>query len=389
MSALALATIDHSKLFAREGVDGLQILKAQRTLRAERYQRLLDATKERYQRDKAFREDMNLAVYEAMATPINERARELLVRGVSPTAVHQNAFMDNFSVQYANDDYVADRLMPPVPVSKRSNSYVTYNKRDRLAFPNDLTGPDGRAPELNENRGSDNYSVRDYGLMNSVTQETLDNEDAVFDEMLDLVDAINEGIAFNREKRVATIVRDPTNYGGNVQTLSGTSQWGQTGGDPIKNIQDGLASTWRGPGAVRRIFTSGIEVYNQLARDPAIRELYKYTGSGLAMPQAIAGYFGVDEYLVALAREDTANLGQPAVYGRIWGKDFICLNVQRRPSKRTATWGVTFRMNGDPKVLQWFDPSRGRGAYFAKVVCSEDYKVVAGDTGFIIQNAVA
>jgi len=389
MNALSLPTeFDHSKLFAAEGLDGAQVLRLHRSAKAERYQRMLDITKRRLQSDPSFRARMNRAVMECMASPMNAALLEAITKGVSPGSVHQNAFLDNFSVQFANDDFVAEKLMPIVPVSKRSNSYAVYTKRDRFGFPDDTTGPDGRSPEISESRSAANYSVSDYGLMNSVTQETLDNQDDIFDEMLDLTDAINEGIAFNREKRVSAIVRNVANYNGNTETLSGASQWGG-GGNPIVDIQDGLASTWRGPGAVRRVFVSGLEVYNVLARDPLIRDLYKYTGQGLAMPAAIAGYFGVDEYLIAQAREDTANSGQTAAYSRIWGKDFACLNVQRRPSKRTATWGVTFRMKNDPIVLQWFDPSRGRGAYFAKVCCSEDYRVVAGETGFLIKDAVA
>src|SRR6476620_10958022 len=119
----ALATIDHSLLFAKEGLEGHQILRTIRTVRAENYQRLFEASKRRIRADRTFRDDMH--------------ELQMQLRGVAPKSVHQNTFMDNFSVQYANDDFVGDRLMPPVPVTKRSNSYVIYTKRDRFGFPND------------------------------------------------------------------------------------------------------------------------------------------------------------------------------------------------------------------------------------------------------------
>ena len=129
---------------------------------------------------------------------------------------------------------------------------------------------------------------------------------------------------------------------------------------------------------------SSLEVYNILARHPAVRNLFKYTADGLASRAQLAGYFGFSDYLVGMAREDTANLGQTAAYGRIWGKHFGVVRVARRPSRRNASFGATFRLSGDPKALNWFNPAVGKGGgYYAKVAVSEDHRIIAGDTGYL------
>jgi len=311
--------------------------------------------------------------------------------GISPSAVHSNTILSTMSLQYKNDDFIGEELMPPMPVGKRSDAYAIYPKRERLAFPDDKMGPKGHANELNESRQTDNYSVTDYGLKNFVDAETVENEDGAFDEMMDLTEAILEGIAFNRELRIASVMTTAANYAGNTLSLSGSSQWDSaSGGDPVKNIQDAKAALWAGRGQAELVAWSTLDVYNVLARHAAIRDLFKYVGPGLATPDMIAKYFGFDRYLVAAARQDGANLGQTASYSRIWGKNFGITRVAKRASLRNAPFGYTFRLKGDPKTTQWFDPVAGKaGGYWSKVATSEDHKVVAGDTSYLITTPVA
>lgn len=324
---------------------------------------------------------------------VNDHLRSLKdrARAVSPGSVHSNAFLTNFSLMYVNDDFIGERLMPVVPVDKRSDDYATYTKRDRLNTPDDTIGPRGTVNEVSESRGSDNYSVRDYALQNFVSGETLANEDPVFDEMMDLLDAVLAGMSLRREMRLATKLTTAANYAGNTTTLSGANQWNSaSGGDPIKNIQDGIAALWGGTGQTDIVGFTNLDGYNTLTRHPAILDLLKYTEKGLATKQQLASIFGLSDILVGAARQDTANIGQTAAYTRIWGDDFGIVRVARRPSKRSAHFGSTFRLKGDPITTQWFDEKPGKGGgYFGKVGCSEDYKVVAGDAGWLIKDILA
>lgn len=313
-------------------------------------------------------------------------------KAVAPGSVHTNTLLSNLSVMYANDEYIGEQLIPPVPVSKRSDVFATYPKRERLAYPEDLIGSRSAPNELNASRSTDNYSVKDYGLMDFVSQDTIDNQDAVFDEMLDLIENLNEGIAFRREKRLATILTTTTNFGSNTATLSGADQWDHaSGGDPIKRIQDAKAALWQGRGPTDLVGYTSLEVLNVLARHPAIRDLFKYTGpEGLATADQIAKYFGLSKLLVASSREDTANDGQTASYSRIWGKHFGMVRVARRPSKRMAAFAATFRMNGDPVTTQWFDQKPGKqGGFYGKVGVSEDHKIIAADTGYLYASVIS
>lgn len=315
----------------------------------------------------------------------------LAMKGVSSSSVHSNTFLSNMSVQYANDEYIGERLVGLVPVAKRSDSFAIYPKRERFEYPDDALGARSHANELDESRTSDNYSVKDYGFQNFVSNETLDNEDPVFDEMMDLVEAINEGIAFKREMRLASILTTASNYSGNTVTLSGSDQWDSgAGGNPIKDIQVAKAAIYQGRGATDLMGFCSLQVFNVLARHPAILDLLKYQRSGIAQRTELAQVFGLTDLLVGAARKQTANQGQTAAYSRIWGLDFGIVRVSRRPSKRSAQFCSLFRLNGDPVTTQWYDPRVGKsGGNYAKVGVSEDAKVVAGDTGYIIKAATS
>lgn len=304
---------------------------------------------------------------------------------------HIDSALQTISIQYKNGDYIGEELMPVAPVPHRSNKFFIYDKRSRLAYPDDAIGERSEANEVQDSRSTDNYSCQDYGYKNYVDAELLANQDAPLNEMIDLTESISEGIAFRREKRIATVLTTAASYAAaNKVTLAASSQWDSAGGgDPIRDLQNATAALWSGRGpSVKKAYCS-IGVYNVLARHPALRELFKYTADGLASPKQIAGYFGWNDLLVCEAREDTANEGQAASYGRLWGNFFGIVRVAMRPTIRNAAFGYTMRF-GAVETDEWFDIAKGKkGGYYARTSVTETHKIVAADTGYLITTPVS
>lgn len=354
------------------------VIKNQRTPNGLAYERKM----------KALRESMLVKGDAYRTIKAGFDAEILRQKAVQPGAVHSNTFLSNLSVQYANDAFIGERLMPIVPVEKRSDNFATYNKRDRFNAPDDTIGPDGDAAEVTEGRGSDNYSVQDRALMNHLPVETIENQDPVFDEMLDMTESVRNGLSIKREIRIATKLTTAANYPtGNKVTLSGGSQWDSAGGgDPIGAIQTATASLFMGSTPTRLVGWTSLDVFNVLVRHPMLLDLFKYTREGLITSQQLAGLFGLDELLVGASRFDTANAGQGAAsFSRIWGKFFGVARVAIRPSRRSAHFGSTFQLSTDPHAFNWFDPRKGKaGSNYVKIGWSDDHKIVASDTGYLI-----
>ena len=312
-------------------------------------------------------------------------------KALGPGQVHIDSALSNVSVQYKNGDYIGLELMPVVIVNKRSDRFFVYDKRSRLAYPDDAISARGFANEVTDQRSNDNYSVDDRGFSNFVDAETLSNEDAPLNEMVDLVEAINEGIDFKEESRIATVLTTAGNYPtANKVTIAAGDQWDSVGGgNPISNIQTACAAMWSGRGPSKKVMWSTIGVYNVLARHPQIRDLFKYTSNGLATPAQIAGYFGCSDYLVSEARQDGANEGQTASYSRMFGNFFGVTRVALRPAIRTASFGYTFRST-PKRTDEWFDIRVGvKGGYYARTSLSETHKIVASDTAYLITTPVS
>lgn len=348
----------------------------------------------------AYREfRQNLALLLASNDPRHVKMREEANGGLSkmklltPGAVHHDSTLSSLSVQYKNEEYIGLELMPVAPVAKLSDYFYKYDKRSRLAAPNDAIGARGEANEIEDKRTDDTYSCKPYALKNYIDAQTLQNQDAPLNEMIDLVEAINELIDFREEMRIAAILTDTGSFGsGQYTSLSGSDRWDSNdGGNPIKDLQNAIKTVWMGRGATQLVGYCSIDVWNVLSRHPAVLDLFKYNGSspGLATPDMLARFVGLDRILVGKARKDTANEGQTASYDRIWGKVFGVVRVATRPSIRTAAFGYTMRF-GAKKTDQWFDVSKGaEGGYYARVSLTEDHKVIASDTGFLINTPIS
>ncbi len=308
----------------------------------------------------------------------------LRLRTVQPGQVHTNAFMTSFSVQYKNDDYIGEQLMPVATVSKANDNFAIYDKRSRLGETDDRMTSHSDANEIAESRSVGSYVLEDHGLKDFLPGTTVENQDPGFDEMLDLQEGVLEALALNREIRHATVLTTAANFG-TTTTLSGVTQWNHaSGGAPLSVLQAGIASCWTGKGPGDMVGYCSLDVANVLTRHPQLLDLYKYTTPGLTKLDALARELGLTKILVAASRKDTANSGATASYSRIWGKHFGVVRVARRPSLRNAAFGYTVRMAGHPRAYQWFDQTKGvSGCYFSKVGFSEVEKVVAGDTAWL------
>ena len=288
---------------------------------------------------------------------------------------------------YANEAYIGETLMPILNVGKQSDIFYTYGQRDRLNYPDDQIGPRGEANEVQETRTTTTYVCNPFAYSNFVSAMTLANQDAPLNEMVDMVEAIIEGLAFQRERRIATVLTTVGNFTGQTAAIAAANRWDTAGGgDPIADIQNATSNVWLGRGPSSLYMYSSLTVYNVLSRHPAILDLFKYNGSspGLATPDMIARFFDVERYLIGRARRETANEAAAATYARIWGDVLGFVRVAQRVSTRNAVFGYTLR-HGQPITTQWFDQKVGHGGgYFAKVSVSETHQIVATPAGFLI-----
>ena len=326
-------------------------------------------------------------VYEQVA----ESQRALVgMRDVAGAPPHVDAALSTLSIRFQNEEYIGTQIMPIALVPKQSDKYSVYSDRDYLAYPDAAIGPQGQVQQLSSNVDqTGNFFCAGKALEEYVDMDNISNADAPLDLLGNATYKANDGLEWNREVQIASVLTTSANYGSNYQTISAGSEWDTSNGTPVATIQDAVGNCLGGPGATEVVGWCGYNVYKVLARHPEVRELYKYTGSGLASPQLLAGTFGMDRLLVGKAWQDTANSGQTIALDRIWGEVFGVLRVSRSPRPNMYSFGMTFDWEGK-KTEVFFDRTRGRaGGYRPMVGAAWVPKVVAARAGYLLTNCLA
>lgn len=310
-----------------------------------------------------------------------------------PRNLHVDSIMTNFSLQYKNEEMIWQEVMPVVPVGKRSDKYMKYNKANAFRLFDDKIGPRSLANEIDWDVTPDNYSVKDHALADWVAQEEIDNADTPLSPERDSNDFINMMLDVAQEKRVADVFTTAANYPvGNKVTLAGATQWTGASDNPIKDIQDAIEACFQRANTI----WFGVDAWLAFRRLPEILDAVKAASrvqtnsGGLATQSEVAALFDVDRVLVGRARYISSKEGQTDTYARIWGKHAGALYVPPgQVGVRTISFAKTF---SETRKLTFrsFDEKRGmEGAVYLKTGWNSDEKITASDIGYLIENAVA
>lgn len=295
--------------------------------------------------------------------------------------------------RYRNVGYIADAILPRVIVGKAEFKYTSFNKADGFTIPNTLVSRTGRVTEVEFSGTEVTDSVRDYGLEDAIPVADIMNAAGPFQPTVVAAEMLAELVALDREKRVADSVFAAGSYpAGNKTTLSGTSQWSdQTNSNPVTAISDAIYTMMQRP----NIMVVGAATWSKLRTHPKVVDAVKGIGgatAGIVARQAIAELFELDEVLVGEGFYNSANKGQTASYGRLWGKH--CSLIYRTTAAlggrmNSPTFGFTAQF-GDRVAMVNADANVGlRGGQRIRVGESVKEVIVASDMGYFFENAVA
>ena len=303
------------------------------------------------------------------------------------------------ALAYSNRSYIADLVLPRVPVGSREFKWLQFNRDELFTVPETMVGRKGVPNEVQFGATEVAGFVKDYGLDDLVPNEDLSAAPAGYDPLGRAVEGTSELIALDREKRVADLVFNTATYPeANRATLSGTSQWSDyTNSDPYSAImaaRDGMLMPFN-TGVIGRLAWSKLRVHPKITAALAPSATGN-TGTSNAQGapatlQAVADLLELDQILVGESWINTAKPGQTASLSRVWGKHMALLHINPIASIRgnaisfgyTAEYGN--RVSGsipEPKVGL-------RGAQRVRVGESVNEIVAASDVGYYFQNIVA
>lgn len=295
-------------------------------------------------------------------------------------------------IGYRNMDLIADRVLPRMPVGKQEYKYMTLTKRDMYSIPETAVGRKGVPREVEFGGTETTGTCENHALKDFVPQGDVENADSRYDPLGRAAEGTQALLDLAREKRTADLVFAAANFPtGNKATLSGTSQWSHASSDPVAAILAALD----GPLIRPNVMVLGQEVWTKLRQHAKIVAAVAPMGGnaasgGVALRQAVAELFELDEIIVGKGFLNTAKKGQTDAFSRVWGKHAALLHRNMSPDAgRITTFGFTASWMG-PTAYRWFDPNPGvAGGTNVKVGDSTDEVICASDLGYLFTDAVA
>ncbi len=299
------------------------------------------------------------------------------------------------ALAYQNRGLIADLVLPRMSVTERTFKWDLRTKSDLFNIPRTLVGRKGAPNEVEFTATEQSAFVSDYGLDDVVPREDIEAAQSKpgLDPLGRATEGIAELIALDREKRVADLVFAAATYpAGSKTTLSGTSQWSDTTSDPVTAIM----TAKEGSLVDFNTLVISSQAWLQLRKHPKLVAAALPAGGnaatgGYVSLEAVAALFEVDRILIGKAWANTANPGQTASYGRLWGKHAALLRISPLAGLRgngitfgaTAEWGTRVAVTiPEPKIGL-------RGSERVRVGESLKELITAADAGYFFENAVA
>ena len=319
------------------------------------------------------------------------------------STIHIDRALTNVSIGYVNETYVADDVMPPIPVVKRSDKYFIYNKDAFLRS----TGvdPQGR-PQSIRRPGSESTNIQ-FGISNQsfyaeqlakkylLTDAEVNYADVPLQPAIDATLALSEMIKLDNELAVATKCGKVTNYAASNQKLlvTGTTTWQATGSasHPMSvDIPGAKTQVLKGVLRTANAMLVNYATGQVLSQNPEYVDRYKYvskegvTNSGLlpniegldvieAPTQYVTSAEGVNPVTTAFAWTDNSNRDIALIFHRPPGVAGL----------RTVAFGLTFNAPDDTlggigyMVKRWRE-ERLDGEYI-EVRTTRDWRFICTD----------
>lgn len=305
--------------------------------------------------------------------------------------------LTNVSVHYRNESYVAQRLLPVLPVPSIAGEYVKYRKEDAFTIPDHRRGPKSQAREVDWASENEKYKLDPYALKDFVADRDQNTGKADgMDLEIDTTDFLTNLLMLGREKRLANILTD-TSVMTNNTTLSGTSQFSDyVNSDPLPALTACRDACFVKPNTM----VISEDVWAKLQFHPRIVKAIHPLGDGSGIVDLFqfGSLLNIANVYVPNGKHNIAARGKPGVYRNIWGKDIVMAYVSPAETKKAVTLGWDFTLSHGPledgeemtfRVRTWRDESTGGGGTWVEADYEAEAAIVCPDVGFLIKNAVA
>jgi len=318
-------------------------------------------------------------------------------------SVHVDAILTNISVAYLQnqDNFIADKVFPVIPVDKKSDKFFTYTKNDW--FRDEAQRRAGGTESAGGGYGlsTDSYTADVFAFHKDVDDQTLYNADAPLNPLREATEFVTRRLMLRKEIQWNTDFFAGSIWGNDYDGVAGTpstnevKQWSDyAASDPIDDIEDAKAGILSTTGMEANTLVLGYDVFRALKNHPDIVDRIKYTSSQTVTADMLAAMFDVPRVIISKAVKATNNEGATAAYSFTSGKKALLCHVAPTPGLLTPSAGYSFSWTG---VSGGLGATVGTSQFRMESLKADrieaemafDNKVIASDLGWFWDSIVA
>jgi len=304
--------------------------------------------------------------------------------------------LTNVAVKYSNDAtrYIADKILPIVPVGKEDGIYYTFGKESFRLY-DDIRAngaPSGRV--LSYTTGTYSYHCDTRSLHDVVTEQDRANADSVISPEITTTEGLVDQRLLRREYDIAAALFNTTTFAGYTAALSGTDLWDDyTNSDPIAKLRAAREAVRGKIGRPANRLAIGSSVFNILAQHPDVLDRIKYSQLGILTPQLLAALLDVKEVLVGEGIYESTNQKQTSTLSDIWGKFALMyyMSDEGNPNLKKPSLGYIPQWNlyggGQYMTKKWY--SDELSGDIVEVTSSYDIIVACASAGYLYSTVIA
>lgn len=307
----------------------------------------------------------------------------------SSSRIHQDKALSDLSVAYRNDRFIADELVPAVPVVHDSDSFYVYSK-DNLRDEQSLWAKGARAARVDFEVSTSSYLLERHALEELVLDEDKANADPAIRLEMDATENLTDKILLEKEKALATLIGTPANWG-NLTSLTSTFAWSAatTLSNPILFVDSATSVIAQNSGKMANVMAIDHRTFMTAKEHPSIVDRVKYTSADSITAPMLAKLFNISRLLVAGAIENTAQEGLTDTMAFVWTDLAFIAYMEQSPGlkKPSALYQFQQRSEGRPFSVFRYREDETEGDVI-RVKAKYQMKVVASDCAYLINNTV-
>jgi len=309
------------------------------------------------------------------------------------SAVHINQPLTNVSIAYLQNqnEFIAGKVFPNVPVQKQSDAYFTYDKKYWFRSEAKERGLSQESAGSGYEIGQDSYRATVKAFHKDIDEQIRANADAPLNPDREATEFVTRNLLLRREKDWAARY-----FVGSVWSEDFTpgTLWDAANSTPIADIRGKMIKIKRSTGFKPNKWIMSEEVWAVIQDHPDFLDRITITKDKIVTPALLAAVLELEEVLIAGAVEDVAPEGAPEDMDFVYGKSGLLVYSAPRPSLMLPSGGYTFSWSGflgagqDGLRIKRFrmdelnsDRVEGEMAY--------DQKLVAPDLGVFFEDVIA